>query len=473
MPRPGVTVDIVDEVYPGAAILDTGQAFMAGVAAKGSTSSAAKIRSVGDYVKWYGDRSGGSLLYDAVSSFFDEGGSTVYVARAIGTGAVVATIAFGTQMRADAASPGVWANGIKVKHEAAPAGVTGTIVVIRDTANNVLDQSPPLTSASELISWSIGRPYVVFVATGGTPTLPALNNEVILAAGAAGAAPGDTDYANALKLFTFDLGPGQVAMPGLTTLIRHQALMQHCIDNFRVCLIDLVDDATLAALAAAVGSLYAHKGSRYSLALGNWLVYPYTASGSSIVVPYSGVQAGIIARADRLGDPSVNAAGVNGISRRALGTTYARTDADRNTLNELGVTLAKQVQGQLRTYGYRSAAGPNEDNWRFFQEARVVMNIAHRCNAAMEEFVFNSIDGRGHLFAKIHGVLMGICSEFYLANALYGATPEDAFLVDVAGQNTVETIAEGEVHASVKVKTSKSAEWIEINLVKTPLERTF
>jgi len=476
MPRPGVTVEITDEVFAGAAVLDTGQSFMVGKAEKGSAVAATKIRSMKEYAKWFGTRAGGSSLHDGASTFFDEGGGTLYVARAIGTGAIPAfTTALGTQLRYEAVSPGVWGNSLKVKANAPPAGVSGIYLTVLDAANSdaLLDQSPPVTTPQDLINWSIGRPYVAITATGGAPVLPSPPNVVTLSGGADGAAPGDTEYVNALGLFGFELGPGQVSMPGMTTIAKQNGMMQHCLDNFRVCILDLPDDPTLAALSAAIGAIYAHEGSKHALACGSWLVYPYSASGSSVVVPYSGVQSGLIARADKLGDPSVNAAGVNGISRRAIGLHYQRTDADRETLNDLGVCLAKQVYGQVRTYGYRVAAGPSEENWRFFQESRVVMSIAHRCNAAMEEFVFNAIDGRGHLFAKIHGVLMGICSEFFLANALYGAQPEDAFQVDVAGQNTVETIALGEVHASVKVKTSKSAEWVEINLVKTPLERTF
>jgi hypothetical protein len=472
MPRPGVTVNIVDEVYPGAAALDTGQAFMVGKSDRGSVTEAVKIQSLKDYITRYGPRAGGSSLYDGVSSFFDEGGSTVYVARAAGVGALKASVVYGTQMKAEAASPGLWGNNLKVSTVVPPAGATGVVVEIRD-GTTLVDKSPPVSTPAELVSWSTGRPYVVFSITGASPVLPVTGGaQLNLAAGADGTAPGDTEYIAALALFPFALGPGQVAMPGMTTPAKLIAMCQHCDANFRCCLLDLPDSADPAVLGGAVDDLYTERGSRYGLALGSWLNYPYTG-GSVIVIPYSGVQAGMIARADRMGDPSISAAGVNGISRRAIGLTQAISDANRDNLNELGVTLGKMVQGQVRTYGYRAAAGPNEDNWKFFQEARVVMAIAHRCNAAMEEYVFGTIDGKGHLFAKIHGALMGICAEFYLANALYGEQPEDAFLVDVAGQNTVTTTANGEIHASVKLKTSKTAEWIEINLVKTPLERTF
>ena len=87
MPRPGTDIRIVDGAAGGGPVLDTGQAFFAGVAARGSTTKAVKVASTPEYETKYGPRSGGSLLYDAVSSFFAEGGGTLYVSRATGAGA--------------------------------------------------------------------------------------------------------------------------------------------------------------------------------------------------------------------------------------------------------------------------------------------------------------------------------------------------------------------------------------------------
>ena len=77
-------------------------------------------------------RSGGSLLYDAVASFFAEGGGTLYVARAAGAGAVAATGQLGgaAGLHREAASPGVWGNTVKVT-AVAPAFGTGVEIVGR------------------------------------------------------------------------------------------------------------------------------------------------------------------------------------------------------------------------------------------------------------------------------------------------------------------------------------------------------
>jgi hypothetical protein len=124
-------------------------------------------------------------------------------------------------------------------------------------------------------------------------------------------------------------------------------------------------------------------------------------------------------------------------------------------------------------YGYRTSAGPGEKNWMFFQESRVIMQLAHDLDAIMEEYVLKTIDGRKILQNKVNIALTGKCIEYWNANALYGEAASDAFRVDTDSVNNINTAMAGEIHALVKVKTSRVAEWININLVKTMLDRPF
>ena len=116
------------------------------------------------------------------------------------------------------------------------------------------------------------------------------------------------------------------------------------------------------------------------------------------------------------------------------------------------------VQGELRTYGYRVASGMADANWVFFQEARVVNAVNHECNAALEDYVFKTIDGRGKLFARVNAALVGICQRYWAANALYGDTANDAFRVDTSfpGINTPQTVALG---ASTRRSASRPPAW--------------
>jgi hypothetical protein len=471
MPRPGTDIRIVDGAAGGGPALDTGQAFFAGVAARGSTTAAVKVASAAEYATKFGPRSGGSLLSDAVASFFAEGGGSLYVARAAGAGALASTGQLGgaSGLAVTAASPGVWGNTVKVS-AVAPAFGTGVEISVECPAGVEVDRSPALATNDAIAAWSQGRDWVTLTKLGAT--LPPAASSTTLAGGVDGAVPGASDVAAALARFEYALGPGQVAAPGYSTTAVHQAVLAHADAMRRVALLDLPDTPSAATLVAAVQALSTAQGVRYGQALAPWLIYPGPA-GVPVTAPYSGVQAALIARGDATtGNPNEAAAGVNGIHRGTLGLSQTYTDVDRESLNEQGVTLAKVKYGAVRTYGGRTAAGPADTNWVPFGGSRVLMAIAHEADAVAENYVFRQIDGGRRLFAHLEADLTGVCLRYFNLGALYGASAEDAFAVDTGPQvNTLATIAAQEVHAVVRVKVSPFGEWVPIDVVKVPIQQ--
>jgi len=469
VPRPGTEIRIVDGAAGGGPVLDTGQAFFAGVAARGSTTKAVKVASLPEYETLFGPRSGGSLLYDAVATFFAEGGGTLYVSRASGAGAATATALLGTGLTAKAASPGVWGNSVKVT-AVAPAFGAGVEIVVESPAGTEVDRSPALATNDAIVAWSQGRNWVTF--TKVNDTLPPAASTATLTTGADGSAPTTADVAAALARFEYGLGPGQVAAPGYTTTVIHQELLKHVDATRRVALVDLPDTASGATLATAVQALGTTKGVRFAQALAPWLSYPGPA-GAPVVVPSSGVQAALIARQDAVtGNPNEAAAGAGGIHRGTLGISQAYSDADRKTLNEQGVTLAKEKYGSIRTYGGRTAAGPADTNWLPFGNSRVLMAIAHEADAVAELYVFKQIDGGRRVFAALESDLNGVCLRYFNLGALFGNSAEEAFNVDTGPQvNTLATIQAQEIHAVIRVKASPFGEWVALDIVKVPIQQ--
>jgi hypothetical protein len=428
-----------------------------------------------EYREKWGTRQNGPKMYDGVWPFFQEGGKNLVVARQTSADSVVATGDLGT-VAVNAASSGEWGNGIKVD-AIAPAGGAGSPgspvqIQVKDSDGDTVELSSILTTVDEMVDWAEGNSNWIRFAPDDASTLPDPASTVTLADGDDGAAPGDS-VIDALDLFPYEYGPGQVYAPGMTNAATHYDVGTHCMENDRCGLVDLPNDDDPLVLKAARANLDGKDGARQMMALGSWVRYPTDTPPASVILPYGGVQAGIIARVDAAGDVAAVAAGANGISRRALGLAKQFNNADRTDLNANGVNLAREMYGLVRTYGYRTTAGPDlRGNWTFFQEARVVMGIAHECNAAVEEYVFNTIDGLGHIFIKVKNMCTGICQAYWQAGALYGATPELSFKVITDSRvNTLETIKLGEVHAAIYVKTSKVAEWVAIKIVKVPTER--
>jgi len=463
----------VDEPVRAEANLDPSQGFMVGVTERGRMGM---VQSFTDYKDRYGSRTAETVdLYDAAREFFEEsGGATLYISPYYGKTAKEAEADLGTALHVSARGAGVWGNTIVVK-TVAPTSMTeiamgGVVFEVLD-GTDLVERSPALTTADSAVSWSqLQSNYVIFDKLTDDPLTAALT--ATLAGGADDASAwDDTLVPDCLEKFPYELGPGQVSVPGHNDVGTITAIGQHTLDTYRVGLVDLEDTADPNELASDMGATWDLPGSRNLLSVGPKLVYPHETNPATIIVPATGAMAGIIARCDKRGDPSLSAAGVDGYSSRALGLSQQYADSDRQELNSLGCSLWKNVYGQIRMYGYRTSAGPHETNWTFFQESRVIMMIAHECNAILEEYVLKTIDGKKQMLSRVNVALSGVCARYWLANALYGATSSEAFQVDTFKPNSDLTIAKGELHANILLKTSKLAEWIVLNLIKYRTER--
>lgn len=476
MPRPGVTTQVLDDFIPAGPSLNTGTGFIVGVTEKGPSTTPIRVLSFRQYKDTFGDLAGGPDMYKAAYSFFNEGGLFLWVVRAVASDAIEATGEALDWLDIVANGAGEWGNGIEVG--IIPQGITVdpdpvTYIVQVHEDGTLVEQSIPLegpavpTFASKFVTMTEKDAPVYPV--GDAPKVT-----VTLTGGEDGAPPSSNEIGAALDTLRYDLGPGQVGVPGVIDPDVHALIDAHCTKYQRVACVDLPDVGEPPALFSAVQAIADLPGKgRRILSLGQVLDYPGEVSPAVWEVPYSGVQMGIIARVDGMQDPSQVAAGTTGYSRLAIGPKRDFTDDEREDLNYAGVTLGKVINNQFRTYGYRTSAGQNETNWIFFQESRVVMAISHECDAAMEEFVLKTIDGRGKIFGRVNVALSGICQRYWKADALFGETPGEGFKVDTSypGINTVETVAAGEIHAQVLLRTSRIAEWIALDIVKVPLER--
>ena len=519
--RPGTDILISDSSPGGGGELDTGQAFFIGEAERGSTEVPQQLRGLSHYERLFGGASGGQIAHRSVRAFFSERGSNLRFLRVVGPQAVPAGAEVG-DLAVKASSPGTWGNGVKVavvtdvsalvaagraaKHKAkpparrqtkatregddpengngsgngegngngegpAPNGVANDpvrVVVTEDGA--VVERSQRLHTIGEATDWSMGSQYVRI----GSDEDPEDSLGPVAAVSLTG---GRTDsnitpavVRAALKRFDYTLGFAQVAYPGETRSAVHAEILQHCEVNRRPGLIDLddIDDATIAADANALNGA---TGSRYCAALAPRWIYPGPVQGTTMLVPYSAVLAGLIARADSItGNPNESAAGANGESLIARGILRSFDNDTRELLNDLGVTLPRVMRSDtVRSYGSRTVAGPDDPNWTWFPGSRTILAIAHECDVAAEEFVHRQIDGQRRLFSRLEVALGGICLDYFQMGALYGDVAEEAFMVDTTSVNTTATIAAGEVHAIVRVRVSPPGEWVVIEIQKTPL----
>lgn len=477
MTIPGTEVRERPTLPARSAPTDTATFFAAGFAENGPIDRAVLVRNLGEFAATFGGRVSYSPLYDSLEAFFREGGNRAYIARVAGPSPVAASKTLKDGSNADtltvtSRTPGDWGNGLRVAVIAGDAGGEFKLVITHTTDSSVNETSPSFAADSNAVGWASA--YVTVTDAVASALDPAVAAAAALTGGTDDhASATDANWRTALALFTRDLGAGQVAVPGRTTTIGHTDLLQHAADYGRTALLDLADTATVSTLTTEAATLRALATAGKGGAFAPWAVIPGVTAGTTRTVPYSAVQAGITARgqAQGLDDGEAIAGPVKGRAQYAIGLSQAAwTDAQRGTLNDAGVNVARldPVYGVL-TYGNRTLADPSTKPLEVELSARrVVARIAAAGDDVIKRYVYAQIDGKGLKLAELAGQLKGeVLRPLYDAGALYGDTPEDAYGVDVGpAVNTPQTIANRELHAVIAVRISPNAERVVLEIAR-------
>ncbi|HEY7418006.1 MAG TPA: hypothetical protein VH593_22690 [Ktedonobacteraceae bacterium] len=479
MPRPGVDVSIVDVPAPVSIPTDTGISFIVGETDRGPLN-ATLVQSLSAFTTIYGPRTTYSLLFDAVETFYKEGGYSAYIARVVGPAATVGSLnlldgSAAISLVASANGPGAWSSNYKVGVVA--GSVSGTFVIqVTDAGNEVLEDSGDLGTQGAAVQWSLYSNYIRLTA-GASALNPAPAAPTALSAGTDDRANiTDAQWKSALDAFSKDLGPGQVIAPGRTTDVGHNQIEDHASLNNRVALLDLPDSPTAATLLASAAAARGG-GQRFGASFAPWLVVPGVVLGTVRVVPPSGAVAGLIARNDNTLGVNRPSAGNAGSLRTAIGLSQpAWDDATRESLNAGSVNVIRTMFNGIRVYGWRSLVNASTDsNWVNFANSRLIIQLKAELDEVGENFVFSEIDGQnGITITSFNGGLTGVLLGHFLSGELFGDTPGQAFIVDTGPTvNTLETIANGELHAVCQVKLSPFAEWVVIQIVKRQVTEVF
>lgn len=482
MTAPGIVFSSTTAPPPSTVAPRTSTAFVTGITERGKTGVPLLIQSMQDYATILGARVATGMLYDWADEFFHDGGSQIQVSRLVGPGAVTATLTLQDgagsplpTLQVNALGPGAWGNTLSV--QVTHSGSTFQLIITRSGVT--VETSAVCSTPADAVNWSTLSNYVTVVNLNSATVAPN-NNPAILAATPLASGADDigsvteTQWTNALAVFTADLGPGQVCAPGRTTDAAHQALITHGTNNNRTALLDAADTPTASTLttAATNGLTGGLDGSRGTL-LAPWVTIPGIPTGTAIPaplrsVPPSALVAARCAAADRTGNPGTAAAGPVGKSTYALGVSQVYVDADRATLNTAGVSLIRAVAGVVQVYGFRSLSG--DPQWAPLHRGRLRMAIQDRAMLAAQAYQWGQIDAAGKLMAAFAGDLRAILTDYWQVGALYGAAASDSFSVNVGPQvNTPTTIAAGYLNAVLQIRPDAVAEFVTIQLQSVPI----
>lgn len=467
-PAPGVIITSGGDLSSSLPPVEIGTWFVTGLAEKGPTDEATLVRSLGQFKATYGGHASYGELYNALDTFFHEGGGRAYVGRIVGPEAASASVTLKDGEEEEtlvvtAVNAGEWGNSLSIVVTVESEKFTLTIKDDEDTVG----ESPLLGDNASAVTWAESSSYITITdKEGGTP-----------AAETSKLTGGKDDRTNAkeeqwtaaLGKFAGDLGPGQVSAPGHTTSAGQEAILAHCETNHRIALLDGTDTGTAGTLTSAAATLRAKDTARYGGLFAPWVKVPGLSPGTTRTVAPSAVVAGALARNDAAGlNPNEPAAGADGVSRYAVGLSQsAWSDEDRETLNNAGVNILRSMYGSVRVYGFRTLVDTTEDpTWKWLSNARLDAYIKAESLVVGERFEFREIGKK--VPAEFGSAIEAeVLLPLYNVEALYGETQAEAFQVDTGeAVNPPSQLAEGKLKAVAGVRMSPAAEIVEIVIVK-------
>lgn len=487
MPTPGTIVNIVSPMSPNVPTSGLGTAFFIGQAASGSTGKAVLITSLAQYVQIFGARTfngATATLYDAVDTFFQEGGAQCYISRVSGASGVTATHTFVDRagsplstLTVSALGRGTYGNAITV---AISDGVPANSFVVTVTNGTVTEVSPPCYSPTDAVNWAATYSQTVTIALVADATAAPNNNPAVVAAtnlstGVDDTSPADALWVTALASFSLDLGMGQVAAPGRTTPTVWEGLVNHAQVHNRFALLDGENIATASTIVTDAGTVQgATTDPSYGIMLAAWPIYAGIATGTATVayprvVAPSGPVAGAMARLAGLGNNGdVACAGSNGFLNHSTGVTQTYVSSDRASLDAAGVGVIRNYKGNVQLYGYTSLA--QDPNWSEAGNCRLRMQIVDGVRAIGDGYEFADIDANGHTASAMGGQISSFLTTLYNQNCLYGATPAQAFSVNVGPSiNTAVTAAARQLDAAIGVRMDETADQVIISVTRVPV----
>lgn len=475
--RPGTSVTSRATAPPRGGASSTGTWFVVGAAQRGSLTAPRAIRNMSEFQRYYGDRISQSLLWDSLLTYFQEGGQIAIVQRVAGSNVVASSLtlndsAAAASLKVDAKTPGAWGNQLSVAVEA--GAVSGEFVLVVSLNGTQVERSPSLATQTDAVNWAASDDHWVTVSIpGGAGTLdPAVATASSLLGGADDYSGINDAGRNAgLTLFTNDLGPGQVSIPGSTTSSNRAALLVHAAAYNRLALLDSTDSGSYSTLLTEAQTL---QTTEYGALFGPWVKIPGLVLNTTRVVPPSAMVAGLIARSDATLSPNDPAAGDNGQARYVVDVTYGPfSDINADSLNSAGLTLIKKFGDTVTSYGLRTLAKPTDPTYLNIGNQRLRMAITADAQNIAQRFLFRQIDGKRQTVSDFGGSLAGMLLKYWTTGALYGDSPDEAFIVDVGESvNTPTTIQNGELHAVLNVRMSPAAEFVSIEIVKTSISQS-
>jgi phage tail sheath protein FI len=507
---PGVRISTAVRTGPTTnTVRESSQAFFVGKAVRGPADRAVLITSLDEFENTFGGYVSTAYLHPTVQTFFEEGGTQCWVAKAESSSHVesTATLVDDSDPAEDvltftAVGGGTWADGqipnpnytgtpggdddpegdpefISAPGLSVEADGVGSVSLLLNGVT--IFSTGAKTTTEEIVASfnnsAIASRYVTVVADSET-LMPAV--QTVAFDGGAGTHGDivDQDLADAMALFLDAYGTGAIACPESETSTVYEALVTHANAFNRIALLHTAsgtaDPSLLAGTIIADTDVVAAGGEHAGL-YWPWVTVPGSIAGITRSIPPDGYVAAVRSRAHNQIGPQAPAAGIISNARYVTGLEFDTNKATADGYDAAQVNVIRIISGTIRVYGARSLTA-DVDNFRYLTAQDIVNGIVVDANRSLEDVVFSVIDGRNNVFATVEAKLIAVLEPLRTSGALYEAFDSQGRRIDYgytvkcdASLNPITSLAEGLVQAKVGVRVSSVGDQIEVDIVKSNL----
>lgn len=197
-----------------------------------------------------------------------------------------------------------------------------------------------------------------------------------------------------------------------------------------------------------------------------WIGIQSPFGSGQIYVPPSGHTAGVYANNDNTFDEAHAPANEPIVSALSLEVTLS--DSDQGPLNQQGINVIRSFTSEgILIWGARTIAPPDQTAWMYINVRRLLTFIEKTVREGTRFAVFqpNNIT----LWQQVKRMVTDFLLQLWNAGDLFGATPDQAFLVRVdATLNTPAVVALGQMIVQVTVVPTHPAEFIVFQVIQDP-----
>jgi phage tail sheath protein FI len=491
-------------------VRESSQLFVVGLAERGPVGEAVPVQSLTEFESIFGGYVAHSFLHPTVETFFEEGGTQVYVSRAVGATATVGELVLENEDEDElvvikAAGPGSWSLEVSVEVVPVDLGAGLFTVVIRydgDIIYTTGTVSSPAQAVGRINSSSVASRYVVaeLGESAGVPLVSQALAEIEDTALSAGSEDldgvDDAVLISALSVFNDSLGAGAVAIPDGETATYldsiggpatdydgtlksdfevSAALIAHANANNRIAILHCGVADTADNAIDKSDDLKVLEGLEHAAIYFPWVTVPTSTNGLSRTIPPDGYVAAKRAQAHNQGGAHIPAAGLISNSRFVSGTALDINKTVGDSLDSKNINAIRIIQNSVRVYGARSLSIDTE-NFRYITTQEIINHVVVESQRTLEDLVFGVIDGRDTIFSAITSRLIAILAPLREQGALFQAFDANGKKVDNgytvrcdSALNPVTQLAGGTVKAKVGVRTSSVGDKIEVDIIKSNL----